>query len=262
MLIGHIRRSRCSRCTSGMSPRSRPPPAAPGSNRISTSAETGLRDRYSRTFLVARTGEPVDAETTAAVRYTAALLEHSGHTVEPVRLPVTRGWADDFIQLWALLADLIGTAGKLTFGRSFDPAEFDGLTSGLRAHHRANLHRTPAALWRLRGTAAAVAGMFAKHELILSPVLCHTTPKLGYLSPTVEFDELMTRLTNYVGFTPINNVADTPAISLPMGISEAGMPIGVQLSAADGDERTLLESAFELEAAHRFPSTTDRRSTV
>ncbi|WP_330180827.1 amidase [Nocardia sp. NBC_01503] len=203
-------------------------------------------------------GEPVDAETTAAVEYTAALLEHAGHKVEPVRLPVTRQWADDFVQLWALLADLIGTAGRLTFDRSFDTGEFDGLTKGLRSHHRANLHRTPTALWRLRGTADAVAGMFAKHELILSPVLCHTTPKLGYLSPTIEFDELLTRLMNYVGFTPINNVAGTPAISLPMGMSGAGMPIGVQLSAAYGDERTLLESAFELEAAHRFPSTARR----
>ncbi|MFB8000801.1 amidase [Nocardia sp. NPDC056000] len=227
-------------------------------------AVLGPARRRLRIGLVTETlmGEPIDAETRTAVEYTAALLEHAGHHVEPVRLPVTRGWADDFVQLWALLADLIGTAGKLTFDLSFDTAEFDGLTRGLRAHHRAHLYRTPAALWRLRGTADTVAGMFAKHELILSPVLCHTTPKLGYLSPTLDFDELLTRLMNYVGFTPINNVAGTPAISLPMGMTGAGMPIGVQLSAAYGDERTLLESAFELEAAHRFPSIAGRRPTA
>jgi amidase len=35
------------------------------------------------------------------------------------------------------------------------------------------------------------------------------------------------------------------------------VPIGVQLSAAHGDERTLLEVAFLLEAEHPFPKITD-----
>jgi amidase len=32
-----------------------------------------------------------------------------------------------------------------------------------------------------------------------------------------------------------------------MGMSQTGIPIGVQFAAAHGDERTLLELAFELE---------------
>jgi amidase len=38
-----------------------------------------------------------------------------------------------------------------------------------------------------------------------------------------------------------------------MGRSRDGLPIGVMLSAAHGDERTLLETAFALEAEHPFP---------
>ncbi|MDT7563519.1 MAG: amidase, partial [Pseudonocardiales bacterium] len=38
-------------------------------------------------------------------------------------------------------------------------------------------------------------------------------------------------------------------ISLPTGATAGGLPIGVQLSAAYGDERTLLELAFALEQA-------------
>ena len=95
--------------------------------------------------------------------------------------------------------------------------------------------------------------MFLHHELVLSPVLAHVAPEIGYLSPTVPFDELLQRLQCYVAFTPLNNIAGAPAISLPMAIAEQGVPIGVQLSAAHADERTLIETAFLLEQEQSFP---------
>jgi amidase len=99
--------------------------------------------------------------------------------------------------------------------------------------------------------------MFARHEVVLSPVLAHLPPPLGELSPTVPFDDLIERLRSYVAFTPLNNIAGTPAISVPAGMSERGLPVGVQLSGAYGDERTLLETAFLLEAEQPFPRITD-----
>jgi amidase len=94
--------------------------------------------------------------------------------------------------------------------------------------------------------------MFARREVVLSPVLAHTTPPIGHLAPTVPYDELIERLRRYVAYTPVNNIAGTPAISLPLGMSEDGLPIGVQLSAAHGDERTLIELAYALEAEFPF----------
>lgn len=198
------------------------------------------------------TGESVDDATRAAVEDTAALLEAAGHVVEPISLPVTAQFADDFVQYWALLADLAVGTGRLILDRSFDAAKADGLSLGLRAHHRRNLHRTPGALLRLRGIADQYARMFARHEVVLSPVLSHTTPRIGYLAPTVDFPELIDRLRRYVAYTPLNNIAGTPAISLPLHRSPDGLPVGVQLSGAYGDERTLLELAFLLEAERPF----------
>ncbi|MHA7663846.1 amidase [Mycolicibacterium sp. HS_4_1] len=198
------------------------------------------------------TGESVDAATRAAVEDTAALLEAAGHVVEPITLPVTAQFADDFVQYWALLADLAVGTGRLILDRSFDAARADGLSLGLRAHHRRNLHRTPGALLRLRGVAAQYARMFARHEAVLSPVLSHTTPRIGFLAPTVDFPDLIDRLRRYVAYTPLNNIAGTPAVSLPAGLSPEGLPVGVQLSGAYGDERTLLELAFLLESARPF----------
>ncbi|HVU90999.1 MAG TPA: amidase [Jatrophihabitans sp.] len=201
------------------------------------------------------TGAVVDDETRAAVEHTAALLEKAGHVVEPMALPIGRQFADDFLQYWALLADLATLTGKLLLDRSFDPSRTDGLTQGLRRHHRRNLVRTLPALRRLKRAPQLYAQMFAHRELVLSPVLAHVTPELGWLSPRVPFDQLVERLTQYVTYTPVNNIAGTPAISLPMGRSAAGLPIGVMLSAASGDERTLLETAFALEAEQPFPLT-------
>ena len=54
-------------------------------------------------------------------------------------------------------------------------------------------------------------------------------------------------------FTPLQNVSGAPAISLPLGFSNSGLPMGVQFGAAFGLERELLELAFELEEDRPWP---------
>jgi amidase len=169
-----------------------------------------------------------------------------------MELPVGEQFADDFVQYWALLAELVTDTAKVMLDRSFDNKRIDGLTRGLRTHHRKNLRRTPGAIRRLRRLPTELAQVFARREIILSPVLAHTTPPLGHIAPTVEYDELIERLRRYVAYTPLNNIAGTPAISLPLGMSDDGLPVGVQLSGAYGDERTLLELAYALEAEFPF----------
>ena len=56
----------------------------------------------------------------------------------------------------------------------------------------------------------------------------------------------------YAAFTPLNNATGSPAVSLPLGRTADGRPLGVHLSAAHGDEQTLLEISYELEAARPF----------
>ncbi|HEV7386899.1 MAG TPA: amidase family protein, partial [Phenylobacterium sp.] len=56
-------------------------------------------------------------------------------------------------------------------------------------------------------------------------------------------------LIDYVGYTPIHNVAGAPAMSVPLYWTEAGLPIGTMFATRAGNERTLFELAYELEAA-------------
>jgi amidase len=199
------------------------------------------------------TGAVVDARTRAAVESTAKLLERLGHDVSPVQLPVGKQFVDDFLLYWGFLASLVTAFGRLAFSREFDTARLDGLTQGLRRHYLRNAQHSPAALYRLRRVPRAYARMFRRHELVLSPVVAHVAPPLQHLSPAVPFDELLQRLLAYVAYTPLHNVAGAPAISLPMGMASEGVPIGVMLSAAHGDERTLLEVAYALEAEQPWP---------
>jgi amidase len=104
-----------------------------------------------------------------------------------------------------------------------------------------------------------VRAHFAEHRLdaALSPTVAHTTPRLGHLSPNQPFPEMFDRLVRYAAFTPLNNATGTPAVSLPLGRTGDGLPIGVQLQALHGQERLLLELSYELEAARPFPRIQD-----
>jgi amidase len=139
--------------------------------------------------------------------------------------------------------------GKKAIDPGFDASKLDNLSKGLSSYYKRHFYKTLLVLYRLNRTYRQTAKIFEYYDIVLSPVLAHTTPKLGYLTPDQDFDELFDRLLKYVSFTPLNNAAGSPAISLPMGTSMDGLPIGVHLSGAHGGERTLLEIAFALEQA-------------
>jgi amidase len=137
-------------------------------------------------------------------------------------------------------------------GSPFDKSKTDALTKGLARKFTRQPWLTPLSIRGLKRSERRYRAAFTDLDVVLSPVLGHTTPELGYLSPAAGFDVMFPRLVNYVSFTPLNNAAGGPAMSLPLGRTRNGLPIGVHFSAAHGNERTLLELAFELEAARPF----------
>lgn len=193
-----------------------------------------------------------DAATRAAVTETVTTLERLGHTVAPVELGIDPSFTDDFLTYWGMLSFLLGATGR-TLGADFDRRRMDGLSRGLREEYLKHWQRTPGVLRRLKRTREAYAASFRGLDLVLSPVLAHTTPPVGHLSPAVPYPTLIERILAYVAFTPVNNVVGTPSISVPAtSATEHGLPIGVMFSGRPGSERTLLEVAFELEAEHPF----------
>lgn len=192
-------------------------------------------------------GTPTDDATRRAVEDTADQLERNGHRVERVVPPVEASFPEDFKHYWGMLSFLATSGGRFAFGKGFDADQVDGLSRGLYQRFRRNMHRLPAIITRLKRTRKQYARFFEDYDVLLSPVLGHTTPELGWLHPDLPYETLMERLSDYVSFTPLCNTAGGPALSMPMGWTDQGLPIGVHLAAGHGQERLLLELGYELE---------------
>jgi amidase len=197
-------------------------------------------------------GRKTDDETTQAVLHTAGLLEELGHTVGPVAAPVPDSFEDDFLLYWSSLALAISRTGRHLFNKSYDRHRNDNLTQGLARHAARNAWRLPLAITRLNLSHRTSRRFFADHDVVLTPTLSLVTPELGWLDPSQSFETVMGHLLEWVSFTPLQNATGDPAISLPMGTSTKGLPIGVQLAAARGHDRRLLQVAYELELAQPF----------
>ncbi|WP_227716591.1 MULTISPECIES: amidase [Marinobacter] len=198
-------------------------------------------------------GHPTDATTRKAVESTARVLEKLGHTIVPMDVPVASSFPQDFALYWGMLAFGVRSNGKRLIHPNFDKTRLDGLTLGLDKAFRKQFYKLPATLWRLHRSYHEYAKTMVAYDAVLTPVLGHTTPEIGYLSPGVDFDTLFDRLTRYVSFTPLANATGAPAISLPATLDQHNLPVSIQLMGRHGGERTLLELAFALEETMEWP---------
>jgi amidase len=198
---------------------------------------------------------PIDPQTVAAVWGAADLCASLGHHVVEVGPPVGDDFAGDFLAFWALLALLLHRGGRSLYGPDFDPDTTEVFTRGLSRRAVRQADRIPAALRRLRRLARDHEADFARYDVLLTPVTGHPPPPIGHLGPDVDFRTHLVRLLQFCSMTPVQNISGAPAISLPLGRTAAGIPIGVQFAAPVGQERRLLELALELEAADPWPLT-------
>lgn len=206
--------------------------------------------------LTASRGLPIHPETVAAVRAAAALCEGLGHHVEEVGPSVADDFAGDFLRYWALLAFALHHRGGAVYGSGFDGSRVEDLTKGLSAMVARHVDRIPGSLWRLRRLAQRPNTGFDRHDLLMSPVTGYPPPPIGQLAPDVPFRTQLVRLIRFASMTPVQNVSGAPAMSLPLGRSAHGLPIGVHLAAPFGQERRLLEVALELGQASPWPMRT------
>ncbi len=196
----------------------------------------------------------VDPEMIVTVHAAAALLAGLGHEITvDVAMPVDRRFVTDFARYWGFFAVALTASSKLTKPGAFHPTRLDPFTRALFRDSLSQVQHWPGAIVRLRRDAAQAEKISERFDVVLSPVLCHPAPELGYLNPGLPFREFFDRTIAYGGFTALNNVGGTPAISLPFGMLDNGLPGSIHLAAATGNERTLLELAYEIEAAQPFP---------
>jgi amidase len=216
-------------------------------------------------------GSRIHADHAAAVRQAAAALEALGHDVEEARPNVDRhALVRAYLTQVAVgVADEIDHFARMT-GRTPRPSLFEPETWFLRQVGRS---MTALDLQQARDaalTAARASAPFhARYELFLCATVTHPPPRIGELRPRgIEraglsalrrapvgwvlrraLSTLAERVLERTPNTQLFNQTGQPAISLPLGRSREGLPIGVQFAAAIGREDLLVRVAAQLEAA-------------
>ncbi len=214
-----------------------------------------------------------DPEHAAAVQDTVRLLNELGHTTEEAHPPLApEEFARDFVTLLcgetaADVRDLEARAGRRARGGDLE------LGTALLAllGHSGSAGDFASALRRLRRLGRLVAPFFEQYDLLLTPTLATPPLKIGAMKPkggeaallsvatwlgagrTLERLGVLKRLEETAwGFTPNTapwNITGQPAMSVPLGQTKTGLPIGLQFVGRFGDEATLLRLAAQLEQA-------------
>jgi len=199
----------------------------------------------------------VHPDCVTAAEEAAQVLETEGHDVEVAHPPALDqpDWAPHFMSLWSAGVALGLDGWSSRTGAPIGPDDVEPLTWALAELARAL--PTPALLrsldWLLQAT-RLVAGWWQPpdggrgFDLLVTPTLAEPPVLLGtFDSPPDNPLGGFFRAAAFTPFTPPFNVTGQPAISLPLGWTADGLPLGVQLVAASGREDVLLRVAAELE---------------
>ncbi len=215
-------------------------------------------------------GLDISAETLAALDAAAALAREGGHAVEEIALPmIGRDFMADFA-----IAVASATAGTMRMeavrvGRPVLGdleratrvlARFGDIMSGGEVY---------AALERLSLATRQLLVATQRFDAVLMPIIAHPPLACGAMDPKGADDLLenmldklrltrLLRIKQFLGqlmdkslwFThwpAIQNVTGQPAIALPVHVTAAGLPLGIQAVGRPGDEETLLSLAGQME---------------
>lgn len=187
---------------------------------------------------------PVSEETKDAVATAALVLKDAGFRTEEVRPPgVERGhemWLNLFsrasvVQLRNIYAGHEEQGGDFVRWRlaTADDAPAPSLDEYI------------ASWWERDRLRAALVDWMAKTPLILAPVGATPAYEHGTHKVTVAGTALST--FRAFSYSQTFNVFDLPAVSVPVGTSQTGLPIGVQIVGQPFQERMILTVAEILE---------------
>lgn len=182
----------------------------------------------------------LDPAARAAVERALAEFSQLGHGVEELRMPEEPGYPAAFRAVWQ--------AGAATL--PLDDAQLalvEPLTRWLVERGRALDARTlgDALAW-LTGFERRTIARFAPYDAVLTPALALTPRPVGWYDPA-DGERNFEQQVRYTPFTSFVNVAGLPALTLPVAVTDSGLPMGVQLVGRPGGERTLLALGAQLE---------------
>ncbi|HEX3347719.1 MAG TPA: amidase [Acetobacteraceae bacterium] len=187
---------------------------------------------------------PVDWEGIAAVEQAAQLLVDAGAEVEEADpgLPDTRAI---FSRVWGVGLTRLVESFPEPLRAMLDTGltDLEAAMAGMSAVEMAEAEALRVA------TAHAMAGLHRRYDLVLCPTV--PNPPMAADAPTGDAVEAL--WTQWAPWTFAFNLTRQPAITVPMGVTQAGLPRSVQLAAAIYRDDLVLRAARAMEVGQPFP---------
>ena len=214
-------------------------------------------------------GTPVSADAERAVHRTIQWLEQEGHVTYEVDNGVDgiRLMNNYFLMNSGEVSNVIHQMEK-GMGRKLTAQDVEVETWLLNvAGKSVSASEFSASLASWDDASAKMEELFQSYDFYLTPTTAYTAPKIGELTfsqqekarlisniekqqpqeqQTLIYDMFLPSLT-YTPFTQLANLTGQPGISVPVHLSEQGLPLGVQVMASKGEESRLLQLAYQLE---------------
>jgi amidase len=215
----------------------------------------GLDPGKLRIGLVIKSDKWIDPQVIAAVEGAARLLRSLGHEVAPADIDLT-----GLGRMFRIMVEAESAANDVE-----DPAQFSDPYSTW-CYQRG---RNQSAVEFIRATeemfrrAREIIVQTMEWDCLLTPTVTLVPQPLDtFLAETerVAEDDLA-----YIPFTDPFNISGQPAISLPLGWSDTGLPIGVQIVGQPFDVALLIKLASQIERAapwrSRYPAMPKRAAS-
>ncbi|MBD2653336.1 amidase [Synechocystis sp. FACHB-383] len=99
-----------------------------------------------------------------------------------------------------------------------------------------------------------IVGFMEKYDALILPVFNHQPPKVGewaHLSPP----DVVQKIIEWIAPCPPANAAGLPAIAIPVGFDDQGLPLSVQIIGRPAADALVLALAYQLEQQLQFNGT-------
>lgn len=202
-------------------------------------------------------GHPLEPEVVRVTKEAGHRLEALGHHVEEASPQFDyAAFLTAQKAIWAATTTSGLDELAAALGKPIDEAELQATTIAVYRHGRSLPAASLVTALGVYDQVTRIIGEFlARYDVLVTPTAAITPEPVGTYAPdrpdrTIDnvFEDLAPKET----FTALFNGTGSPAISLPLGWTGAGLPVGVQFVAGFGREELLLRLARQLEQDYRW----------
>ena len=190
----------------------------------------------------------IDPEVEANTRHAVQVFESLGCTVEEVDLAWDYSVMDAWLTHWEGL--FWAVAGELypRWRYEMDPFVASILEQG-RGHNAARMYNVNAVRGEMYKTLAPV---LSKYDILITPTLCVPSVKADHSDAGPDLIINGKKVPAYLGWIqtyPFNLMSQCPVANVPSGLSQSGVPTGLQIIAKTYDDMSVFRAASAFEAA-------------